>query len=77
MLNRELRALIKECHHEKQHYVKMHQDYGKLMLEYNKLDRQYDALMLEYDNDKEYFYHEIKRMEHSKRKEEERRCQTR
>ena len=67
----------KDCHHEKQRYIKMQKDYEQLMLEYKNLDCQYDKLMLEYDNDKEYFYQEMKRMEHSKRKEEERRCQTR
>ena len=71
VLNRDLGALIKDCQLEKQRYGKMHKAYENLMIEYKNLDRQYDTLMLDYDNDKEYFYHEMKRMEQSKRKEEE------
>ena len=50
----------KDWHHDKQRYGTMQKDYEKLIIEYKNLDCQYDKLMLEYDNDKEYFYYEMK-----------------
>jgi len=77
MLDGEVGVLMAACHHERQQCELKNQEYHQLLDNYNKLDGQYDKLWMEYEDEKEHFYHELKKMEHCEGKEEERRCKSR
>ena len=75
---------VKEIRHMNNQYedlrdtsVNAEVKYNELILAYKKLNKQYDQLWNDYDEEREHFYHELRRIENFKRKDEERRKQSR
>ena len=77
MLNGEVGVLKKACQYARQQCEKIQQEYQTLLENHKKLEGQYDQLWIDYEDNQEYFYYEMKKMDHLKEKEEERRNKSR
>ena len=53
-------------------YEKTYQDNEKLRLDNKELEKRYNKLCVDYDDEREYFYTKLMKMNYQKKKEEER-----